>query len=104
MTFFENSRPNWYLIRCANYSNEFVFFSIHEQGRSQPLFLFKPKLYSVSHTYQTLPTSNVGTGGLTSFIPGSQQSNLIKTDAQLIPFPCGILLKGKFKINKKCLA
>ena len=37
--------------------------------------------------------TNVGTGGLTSFIPGSQQSNaLINTDVQLIPFPCVILL------------
>ena len=38
-------------------------------------------------------TINVGTDSLTSFIPGSQQSYaLINTDAQLIPFPCGILL------------
>ena len=42
------------------------------QGRSQPFSPFEPKLYSVSHIYQTLPTSNVGTGGLASFIPGSQ--------------------------------
>ena len=63
------------------------------QGRSQPFFPFKPKLYSVSQIYQTLPMSNVGTGGLISFIPGRQQSNaLVYTDAQLIPFPCGILL------------
>ena len=27
-------------------------------------FPLKPKLYSVSHIYQTFPTSNVGTGGL----------------------------------------
>ena len=51
------------------------------------------KLYSVSPVYHNLLTSNVGTDGFTSFILGSQQSDaLINTDAQLIPFPCGILL------------
>ena len=59
-----------------------------------------------SHVYQTLPTSNVGTGGLTSFITGRQQSNaFINTDAadsfSLWDF---VILKGKFKINKDYLA